>query len=104
MNQGSREASGDGGAIDQKAAAFRAANKLALAASPTFALMALLIGALSGGSSEMLCLGAHPWPLSGMATMYLLMSAFHATPWLKLIASGGVRVRAALLARPTSAR
>jgi hypothetical protein len=26
-------------------------------------------------------------PLSGMAPMYLLMSAFHAAPWLKLIAA-----------------
>ena len=25
-------------------------------------------------------------PLSGMAVMYLLMSAFHAAPWLSLIA------------------
>ena len=30
-------------------------------------------------------MAAHVSPLSGMATMYLLMSAFHAAPWLKLI-------------------
>jgi hypothetical protein len=26
------------------------------------------------------------FPLGGMAPMYLLMSVFHATPWLRLIA------------------
>jgi hypothetical protein len=33
----------------------------------------------------MLCSATHVSPLSGMATMYLLMSAFHARPWLMLI-------------------
>jgi hypothetical protein len=33
----------------------------------------------------MLC-AANPSPLSDMALMYLLMSAFHLTPWLRLIA------------------
>jgi len=27
----------------------------------------------------------HAAPLTGMTAMYLLMSAFHAAPWLKLI-------------------
>jgi hypothetical protein len=36
-------------------------------------------------ATEMLCSAAHVSPLSGMVTMYLLMSAFHAAPWLKLI-------------------
>ena len=31
----------------------------------------------------MLCTAVSP--LNGMVTMYLLMSAFHAAPWLKLI-------------------
>jgi hypothetical protein len=35
----------------------------------------------------MLCSGAHGSPLGGMMTMYLLMSALHASPWLKLIAT-----------------
>jgi hypothetical protein len=52
---------------------------------PTFAIMALLTGGLGGGPAEMLCSAAHVSPLSGMVTMYLLMSAFHAAPWLKLI-------------------
>ena len=62
-----------------------AADGLALAASPTFALLALLTGVLGGGPAQMLCSAAHGSPLSGMMTMYLLMSAFHAGPWLKRI-------------------
>jgi hypothetical protein len=60
------------------------ANWLGLAAMPTFAGMALLTGAF-GGPSDMLCAmiqGASP--LSGMVPMYLLMSAFHSGPWLRL--------------------
>ena len=64
--------------------AFWAADGLALAASPTFAIMALLTGILGSGPAEMLCSATHVSPLSGMVTMYLLMSAFHAGPWLKL--------------------
>ena len=58
---------------------------LALAASPTFAGMALLTGVQGEGS--MIC-SAMPGasPLTGMAAMYLLMSLFHATPWLRLLA------------------
>ncbi len=59
--------------------------KLRLAAAPTFAIMALLTGALGGGPADLLCSAAHASPLSGMATMYLLMSALHSPPWLKLI-------------------
>jgi hypothetical protein len=67
------------------AAASSAANWLSLAATPTFALMALLTGVDSG---QMLCAPAqHALPLNGMAAMYLLMSAFHSTPWLKLISN-----------------
>jgi hypothetical protein len=61
------------------------ADWLHLAAAPTFAVMALLSG-LGGGPPNMLCSGGHGGlPLSGMATMYLLMSAFHSAPWLRLI-------------------
>jgi hypothetical protein len=60
---------------------------LSLAAAPTFAIMALLTGIQDGGMSGMLCSAAHgASPLSGMAPMYLLMSAFHSAPWLKLVA------------------
>jgi hypothetical protein len=74
----------DGGAIRRNDAALRAADGLALAASPTFCTMALLTGVLGGGPAEMLCSVAPVSPLSGMVTMYLLMSAFHAAPWLRL--------------------
>jgi hypothetical protein len=73
----------DGQATRRNAGALRATNGLALAASPTFAIMALLAGVR--GPAEILCSAAHASPLSGMVTMYLLMSAFHAAPWLKLI-------------------
>ncbi|MGP8121318.1 MAG: hypothetical protein ACLP8B_12480 [Xanthobacteraceae bacterium] len=66
-------------------AALGAADWLCLAAAPTFAIMALLAG-VAGGPPDMICGGAAS-PLSGMAPMYLLMSAFHATPWLKLVSS-----------------
>jgi hypothetical protein len=62
-----------------------AATWLALAAAPTFAVMALLTY-LSGGDADMMCSAARgASPLSGMVPMYLLMSAFHSAPWLKLL-------------------
>jgi hypothetical protein len=68
------------------AAALGAADWLCLAAAPTFAIMALLTGVLGGGPPDLLCSAAQDAsPLSGMAPMYLLMSAFHSAPWLKLI-------------------
>jgi hypothetical protein len=70
------------------APALRAADGLSLAAAPTFAIMALLTGVLGGGPHDMLCSTAHDAsPLSGMVPMYLLMSAFHSAPWLRLVSS-----------------
>jgi hypothetical protein len=80
----------DSGTVDGKngnAAATAAANWLHLAAAPTFAIMALLTGVLGGGSPDALCSIVSASPLSGMVPMYLLMSAFHSAPWLKLISS-----------------
>jgi hypothetical protein len=57
---------------------------LYLAATPTFAAMALLT-ALNGSPLDGLCLTGPGATLSGMLPMYLFMSAFHARPWLKLI-------------------
>jgi hypothetical protein len=66
-------------------AAAGAADWLCLAAAPTFAIMALLTG-VGGGPPDMLCSAMHgASPLSGMVPMYLLMSAFHSAPWLKLV-------------------
>ena len=63
-----------------------AADWISLAAAPIFAIMALLTSVFGGGPPDMLCSAAHGVsPLSGMAPMYLLMSAFHSAPWLKLI-------------------
>jgi hypothetical protein len=63
-----------------------AAKWLRFAAAPTFAIMALLTGVLGGGPPDMLCAGAQDASaLSGMVPMYVLMSAFHSAPWLKLI-------------------
>jgi len=62
------------------------ANFLSLAAAPTFAIMALLTCVL-GGSAVALCSSASP--LSGMVPMYLLMSAFHLVPWLRLVGRRG---------------
>jgi hypothetical protein len=58
---------------------------LALAASPTFALMAWI--AAAGAPAMPLCSAASGiLPIDGMTAMYLLMSLFHLSPWLKLAA------------------
>ena len=78
---GSKQAFGNG----RGSVARVAADWLCLAATPTFAIMALLT-ALGGGEPDVLCAAMqHASPLSGMTLMYLLMSALHAAPWLKLI-------------------
>jgi hypothetical protein len=60
-----------------------AAGWLSLAATPTFAAMALLSAVYGGGMPDMICSGGGS-PLSGMVAMYALMSAFHLGPWLRL--------------------
>jgi hypothetical protein len=72
-------------ALKVGAVAASAVNALALAAAPTFALLALST-AFAGDRSDMLCMSMRDAsPLNGMTLMYALMSAFHATPWLNLI-------------------
>jgi hypothetical protein len=97
MSQGCSSGS-EGNAIRWNAAARKAANGLYLAAAPTFATMALLTGVL--GSADALCSTASTSPLGGMVPMYLLMSAFHLAPWLKLIASRAGVVRRGLRPLP----
>jgi len=66
--------------------AIGAAGGLSLAAAPTFAIMALLTGVVGSGAPDMLCAAGHAGsPLNGMVAMYVLMSVFHAAPWLRLI-------------------
>jgi hypothetical protein len=69
----------------RQSAAFEAAGWLGLAAAPTFAAMAALTF-VAGGDAEKMCSTVHAAsPLGGMAPMYVLMSAFHAAPWLRVI-------------------
>ena len=80
------EVTSQGSVGSGSAAAGGAAEWLCLAAAPAFAIMALLVGVLGGGAPEMHCsMMPDAAPLGGMVPMYLLMSAFHAGPWLKLI-------------------
>jgi hypothetical protein len=78
----------------QNAGAWRvhdAAGLIGLAGSPTFALMVWIAAtdaprmAICASASDML-------PIHGMAWMYLLMSLFHVSPWLKLAARRSERL------------
>ena len=56
---------------------------LALAASPTFALMAWI----AANDAPRMAFCSSGWgilPINGMTAMYALMSLFHLSPWLKL--------------------
>jgi hypothetical protein len=56
---------------------------IGLAAAPTFALMAWI--AATDTSRIAICSSTSGMPpIDGMAWMYLLMSLFHVSPWLKL--------------------
>lgn len=95
--------SGIGSATSEHIAPPGIADWLCLAAAPTFALMALL-SCLQGGDAAMLCMGSSPLTgppltgpsltsasLTGMPAMYLLMSAFHLAPWLRVISGRQAR-------------
>ena len=62
----------------------RAGAWLGMAATPTFAVMAMLTHSLGGDQMAVVC-GTEPSSFAGMAPMYLLMTVFHSTPWLRLI-------------------
>ena len=68
-----------------------AADWLALAAAPTFAVMTLV----AATGSDMLCMASPVGgPVGGMVPMYLLMSVFHVGPWLRLLAAAPPACRA----------
>lgn len=56
---------------------------LALAATPVFAVMAVLTTLTEGHPSA-----SHGSALGGMPLMYALMSLAHLTPWLRLVRGG----------------
>ena len=64
-----------------------AADWLGLAAAPAFAIMALMTVRFGGGLEPLCSATPQGSLMSGMVPMYLLMSAFHSPPWLKLISS-----------------
>ncbi|WP_018318640.1 hypothetical protein [Bradyrhizobium sp. WSM2793] len=79
-----------GAGRDGVVAARHLAKWLALAATPAFAIMAVLT-AMIGGGPDMLCGAGQGSVLGGMVPMYLLMSAFHSAAWLRLIAERRIR-------------
>jgi hypothetical protein len=74
-----------GDVIRRSIALFKLTDALALAASPTFAVMAVLTSTLGSDPAAVLCSAAHTSPLSGMTVMYLLMSALHIAPWARVL-------------------
>lgn len=59
---------------------------LALAAAPTFAVMALV--SATGAEPAPLCsVATGGLPIDGMTAMYLLMSLFHLPAWLRIAAA-----------------
>lgn len=70
---------GHTGASAGKAARF--ANCLYLAASPSFAVMALIC-TIAGDADPICSATRDAFPFGGMRTMYWLMSVFHLPAWL----------------------
>ena len=61
---------------------------LTLAASPSFALMAFVSAEQSAGPGAMICgVSLNASPFGSMTVRYVLMSVFHAAPWLKIVGS-----------------
>jgi hypothetical protein len=77
--------------LGQRAPALRAVDWLSLAATPTFAGMALLTASHGGSAPDAVCSTASNSSVGGMTVMYLLMSSLHSAPWLRLIFSQRAR-------------
>ena len=66
--------------------AIDAAGGLGLAAAPVFALMAWISAVGSPGMA--MCSAASAFvPFDEMALMYVLMSVFHLSPWMKILSA-----------------
>jgi hypothetical protein len=78
-----------GGGIHGAAIARVAADWLGLAAAPAFAMMALITVCLGGGMEPLCSATRYGSLMTGMVPMYLMMSAFHVGPWLRLMTSRG---------------
>lgn len=82
---GARPATGCASSGSGQRAVLGVAGWLSLAATPTFAIMALISSVTAIGQPDVICSATHDMlPLTGMISMYVLMSVFHLTPWLKL--------------------
>jgi hypothetical protein len=68
--------------LGRKAAAAMAEG-LCLAATPAFAVMAVLAWTSVGHHSAICGAAPNAWAPTGMAAMYALMCAVHAPPWLR---------------------
>lgn len=63
------------------------ADWLSLAATPTFAIMALATCAPGAGPPDPMCLASREGAIMNpMLLMYVLMSVFHLAPWFRLAA------------------
>lgn len=71
--------------LDEPASGSTLSALLAFAPSPTFAVMALATAVANSDPATVLCSDGEASAFTGMVAMYLLMSAFHAGPWLQLV-------------------
>ncbi len=72
----------------RRGAELRVDQWLSLAATPVFALMAFATAIWGGAAPGLICSASHSAPvLTGMVTMYALMSLFHSPSWFRLFGS-----------------